>query len=53
MSGTVVQTASSVCPRCPTCGGHVAARRLLSGSHELKVWYGGADKLRLALLGRS
>ncbi|MGJ6966279.1 LolA family protein [Streptosporangium sp. G11] len=54
MSGTVMQTASlglPGLPGVPEMGGSSPAA-LLAGSHELKVWYGGEDKVRFALPGR-
>ncbi|WP_436757713.1 LolA family protein [Streptosporangium sp. V21-05] len=54
MSGTVMQTASlglPSLPGLPGAGGSSPAA-LLAGSHELKVWYGGEDKVRFALPGR-
>ncbi|MFF3437509.1 outer membrane lipoprotein carrier protein LolA [Streptosporangium sp. NPDC002721] len=54
MSGTVMQTASLGLPSLPGLSGAGGASpaALLSGSHELKVWYGGEDKVRFALPGR-
>lgn len=54
MSGTVIQTASLGLPGLPDVSGAGGSSpaALLAGSHELKVWYGGADRLRLALPGR-
>ncbi|WP_248959172.1 LolA family protein [Sphaerisporangium perillae] len=52
MSGTVVETASLGLPSLPIPGGSSSSpMSLLSGSHTLKVWYGGDDRLRLALPG--
>ncbi|WP_380808618.1 LolA family protein, partial [Sphaerisporangium aureirubrum] len=52
MSGTVVATASLGLPTLPLPGGTSSSpMALLSGSHTLKVWYGGDDRLRLALPG--
>ncbi|MBB6552372.1 LolA family protein [Nonomuraea rubra] len=48
MSGTVQQTASLGLPALPQTGA-VSPLSLLSGSHEVKVWYGAADKLRVAM----
>ncbi|WP_431908140.1 LolA family protein [Nonomuraea jabiensis] len=48
MSGTVQQTASLGLPALPQTG-EASPLSLLSGSHEVKVWYGGADKVRVAL----
>ncbi|MGW4425170.1 LolA family protein [Streptosporangium sp. NPDC004631] len=54
MSGTVMQTASLGLPALPQVAGMggTSPAALLAGSHELKVWYGGADRIRLALPGR-
>ncbi|MER7206450.1 DUF2092 domain-containing protein [Streptosporangium sp. NPDC000239] len=54
MSGTVIQTASLGLPGLPEISGMGGSSpaALLAGSHELKVWYGGADRLRLALPGK-
>jgi hypothetical protein len=56
MSGTLMQTSSFGLPGLPqvtgTGTGGSSPTALLAGSHELKVWYGGADKVRLALPGR-
>nr|SBO95103.1 hypothetical protein BN4615_P4619 [Nonomuraea gerenzanensis] len=49
MSGTVQQTASLGLPALPQTGGAVSPLSLLSGSHEVKVWYGAADKVRVAM----
>ncbi|TYB50844.1 DUF2092 domain-containing protein [Nonomuraea sp. PA05] len=49
MSGTVQQTASLGLPALPQTGGPASPLSLLSGSHEVKVWYGAADKLRVAM----
>ncbi|KAB8189738.1 DUF2092 domain-containing protein [Nonomuraea phyllanthi] len=48
MSGTVQQTASLGLPALPQAG-EASPLSLLSGSHEVKVWYGAADKLRVAM----
>ncbi|MFI6925710.1 outer membrane lipoprotein carrier protein LolA [Nonomuraea spiralis] len=48
MSGTVQQTASLGLPALPQTGGE-SPLSLLSGSHEIKVWYGGADRFRVAM----
>lgn len=54
MSGTLVQTASFGLPGLPDMAGlgGTSPAALLTGSHELKVWYGGADRMRFALPGR-
>jgi outer membrane lipoprotein-sorting protein len=50
MSGTVQQTASLGLPALPqTGGGATSPLSLLSGSHEVKVWYGGDNKIRVAM----
>ncbi|MEV5891432.1 LolA family protein [Nonomuraea fuscirosea] len=48
MSGTVQQTSSLGLPALPSSGS-ASPLSLLSGSHEVKVWYGAADKLRVAM----
>ncbi|MGW2157147.1 LolA family protein [Nonomuraea sp. NPDC001699] len=48
MSGTVQQTASLGLPSLPQTGSE-SPLSLLSGSHEIKVWYGGADRFRVAM----
>ncbi|MFI7446526.1 outer membrane lipoprotein carrier protein LolA [Nonomuraea sp. NPDC049714] len=48
MSGTVQQTASLGLPALPQTGGG-SPLSLLSGSHEVKVWYGAHDKVRVAM----
>ncbi|MER6951312.1 DUF2092 domain-containing protein [Nonomuraea sp. NPDC000554] len=48
MSGTVQQTASLGLPAIPQAAG-ASPLSLLSGSHEVKVWYGANDKLRVAM----
>jgi len=48
MSGTVQQTASLGLPALPQTGAS-SPIALLSGSHEVKVWYGAKDKLRVAM----
>ncbi|MFJ2033799.1 outer membrane lipoprotein carrier protein LolA [Streptosporangium sp. NPDC087985] len=57
MSGTLIQTASFGLPGLPQMSGMggmggSSPAALLAGSHELKVWYGGADRFRFALPGR-
>ncbi|MFD9944970.1 outer membrane lipoprotein carrier protein LolA [Nonomuraea sp. NPDC059023] len=52
MSGTVQQTASLGLPALPAQGGEASPLALLSGSHEVKVWYGAQDRLRIALPGQ-
>ncbi|MGW0481970.1 LolA family protein [Nonomuraea sp. NPDC003214] len=48
MSGTVQQTASLGLPALPATSS-AGPLSLLSGSHEIKVWYGAGDKLRVAM----
>ncbi|MEU8105945.1 DUF2092 domain-containing protein [Nonomuraea muscovyensis] len=48
MSGTVQQTASLGLPALPQTGAG-SPLALLAGSHEVKVWYGANDKLRVAM----
>lgn len=60
-SGTVVSRLSLGLPELPALGGGAGSAgddedatslmSLLSGSHTLKVWYGGPDRQRIALLG--
>ncbi len=57
-SGTVVQRADLGIPALPsiqgggpTGGGDTELQSLVSGSHTLRVWYGGPAKTRIALLG--
>lgn len=55
-SGTVVSRLSLGLPELPMVGGMGAdsgssLASLLTGSHTLKVWYGGPTKQRVALLG--
>jgi outer membrane lipoprotein-sorting protein len=52
MSGTVVETARLGLPALPEVGGTaISPTALLAGSHTAKVWYDGADKARIALVG--
>ncbi|WP_066361484.1 LolA family protein [Herbidospora mongoliensis] len=51
MSGTIVETASLGIPALPAVPSGPSPLALLSGSHELKVWYGSADQVRLAIPG--
>jgi outer membrane lipoprotein-sorting protein len=52
MSGTVVATASLGLPALPLPSGMSSSPlALLSGSNTIKVWYGGGDRMRLALPG--
>ncbi|MEO3887907.1 DUF2092 domain-containing protein [Nonomuraea sp. B5E05] len=48
MSGTVQQTASLGLPTLPQTA-DTSPLSLLSGSHEVKVWYGAHDKMRVAI----
>jgi outer membrane lipoprotein-sorting protein len=53
-SGTVVQNADLGLPALPSVGGgqgSASLTSLVSGSHTARVWYGGPDKARFALLG--
>ncbi|WP_412544175.1 hypothetical protein R8Z50_17275 [Longispora sp. K20-0274] len=49
LSGTVVQRADLGLPALPVNGSDFTS--LISGTHTLKVWYAGPEKVRLALLG--
>ncbi len=53
LSGTVVQNADLGLPRLPGVGGAGSSdmASLVSGSHTLRLWYAGPNKVRLALLG--
>ncbi|MFI5955480.1 outer membrane lipoprotein carrier protein LolA [Cryptosporangium sp. NPDC051539] len=52
-SGTVVQKSDLGLPSFPTSGAQGSSDFLsmLTGTHTLRVWYGGEDKQRVALLG--
>lgn len=50
-SGTVVQTADLGLPEINLGHGDSKLSSLVSGTHTLRVWYGGVDKARFALLG--
>jgi outer membrane lipoprotein-sorting protein len=55
LSGTLVETVDLGLPALPSAGGHgsdTSFTSLLSGSHTMRVWYAGPDRLRLALLGQ-
>lgn len=56
LSGTVVETTDLGLPALPDIGGRggneASFSSLVSGSHTMRVWYAGPDKLRLALLGQ-
>jgi outer membrane lipoprotein-sorting protein len=53
LSGTIVQNADLGLPSLPGIGGGGSSdmTSLVSGSHELRLWYAGPNKVRLALLG--
>jgi outer membrane lipoprotein-sorting protein len=52
LSGTVVETARLGLPALPDVGGTaITPMSLVSGSHTARVWYDGADKARVALVG--
>ena len=52
LSGTVVQNADLGLPDLSALGGGSSEfSSLISGSHTLRLWYGGEDQQRLALLG--
>jgi len=52
MSGTVVETARLGLPALPEVGGmSISPTALLAGSHTARVWYDGATKARIALVG--
>ena len=52
LSGTVVETARLGLPALPDIGGTaISPTALLAGSHTARVWYDGADKARVALVG--
>jgi outer membrane lipoprotein-sorting protein len=53
LSGTVVQRSNLGIPEIPGAG-HSGSdlNSLVSGSHTMKVWFSGPDKVRLQLLGR-
>jgi outer membrane lipoprotein-sorting protein len=48
LTGTVVETASLGIPELPGSGSPTSITSLLAGSHTLKIWYAGPQKLRLA-----
>ena len=54
LSGTVVQQANLGLPALPSTGGATSEElmSLLSGNHQLRVWYAGPDKSRIALMDR-
>ena len=52
LSGTVVETARLGLPALPDIGGTaISPTALLAGSHTARVWYDGAQKARVALVG--
>lgn len=54
LSGTVVQRANLGLPELPvSIGGQGSAEfsALVSGTHTLRIWYGGPERQRIALLG--
>ncbi len=53
LSGTVVQTSRLGLPELPagSGGGETGPLSLLSGSHTLRVWSDGPERMRVALLG--
>jgi hypothetical protein len=50
-SGTVVETARLGLPAVPGQSANTSPLSLLTGSHTVRVWYGGAQQTRLALVG--
>ncbi|HYO39387.1 MAG TPA: hypothetical protein VER39_07000 [Nocardioidaceae bacterium] len=53
LSGTIVQNAELGLPSLPGIGGSGSSdlTSLISGSHTLRLWYAGPNRVRLALLG--
>lgn len=53
LSGTIVENARLGLPSLPGVGGSGSSdmTSLVTGSHTLRLWYGGPDHVRLALLG--
>jgi len=56
-SGTIVETAKLGLPQLPDIGGpggdaSLSLANLVTGAHTVRIWYGGHDKQRLALLGQ-
>ena len=53
LSGTIVQNADLGLPALPDVGGSGSSSltSLVSGSHTLRLWYAGPNRVRLALLG--
>jgi outer membrane lipoprotein-sorting protein len=56
LSGTVVETSDLGLPSLPDVGGaggdSASFSSLVSGSHTMRLWYSGPDRVRLALLGQ-
>jgi outer membrane lipoprotein-sorting protein len=56
LSGTVVETTALGLPSLPSLGGqggdNASFSSLVSGSHTMRVWYDGPQRVRLALLGQ-
>ncbi|HEX3223229.1 MAG TPA: hypothetical protein VHR35_11725 [Nocardioides sp.] len=56
LSGTVVETTDLGLPALPSIGGRggnaASFSSLVSGSHTMRLWYAGPDRVRLALLGQ-
>ena len=56
LSGTVVETSDLGLPALPSVGGHggdsASFSSLVSGSHTMRLWYAGPDRMRVALLGQ-
>ena len=52
-SGTIVQNADLGLPSLPGVGGSGSSdlSSMVSGSHTLRLWYGGPQRVRMALLG--
>ena len=51
LTGTVVETASLGIPQLPGSENPTSITSLLAGSHTVKVWYDGPQRLRLAVPG--
>src|SRR5499427_7133830 len=49
LTGTVVETASLGIPQLPGGGNPTSITSLLAGSHTVKVWYDGSQRVRLAV----
>lgn len=56
VTGTVVESSNLGLPALPDLGGagggNADFSSLLTGSHTMRVWYAGPDRVRVALLGR-